>query len=355
MKHPIRSAVSILTVCAAAVLGRAEPLRHAFLAIDEGMNNLLYIDQWNASKNWIVPIKEGHPRDMQLVGGGRLLISTDAGYNEYDIATGRILKEVARYHDISSARRLPNGHTLVAGVDFDGPKTNKGTSPVGDPTGRHIVVGDFDGEDHEVSRVTYVGDYVRIMRETAAETFLFGQNMLFKEGDGKGNFIWEIEVPGIQDHRAPGKPPIQPHAWMALRLPNGHTLMSSGYGTSQGDGSAFMVEVDIAGKVVRRFGDASQVPAEVHPYFYAMFQLLPSGTGKRTAYDVVVANWQGHGKNHGTSGVQVLEFDPKGAIVWQWSDSRIISSIQGILVLDGLDTQKLQDERLGVMAPLASQ
>jgi hypothetical protein len=106
-----------------------------------------------------------------------------------------------------------------------------------------------------------------------------------------------------------------------------------------------MVEVGVDGKIVRQFGAAADVPPEVHPYFYATFQLLPDG-------DVVVANWQGHGTGRNYSGVQILEFDPKGAIVWQWSDRAFVSSLQAVLVLDGLDTALLHDERNGIMEPL---
>jgi hypothetical protein len=49
-----------------------------------------------------------------------------------------------------------------------------------------------------------------------------------------------------------------------------------------------------------------------------------------------------------------LEFDKSGAIVWQWSKAELISSIQGILVLDGLNTAVLNDERNGIVAPVAA-
>jgi hypothetical protein len=104
------------------------------------------------------------------------------------------------------------------------------------------------------------------------------------------------------------------------------------------------VELDPAGKIVRRFGGKDQVPEKVRPFFYAMFQLLPNG-------NVVLANWQGHGPGLGASGVQLLEFNPAGDIVWTWSKADLISSLQGVLVLDGLDTAKLHDERTGLMEP----
>jgi hypothetical protein len=76
-----------------------------------------------------------------------------------------------------------------------------------------------------------------------------------------------------------------------------------------------------------------------------MFQLLPNG-------DVVVANWHGHLGGHNYEGEQIVEYDPKGAIVWHWGDQAFVSSLQGVLVLDGLDTALLHDERNGIMEPL---
>jgi hypothetical protein len=138
---------------------------------------------------------------------------------------------------------------------------------------------------------------------------------------------------------------------MAVRLPGGDLLMSAGYGTPvppKKTASSFLVEVDPQGKPVRRFGAADQVPERVRPNFYAMFQVLPN-------QDVVAANWQGHGAGHNQSGAQILEFDRQGAIVWEWSDPASVSSVQGVLVLDGLDRSVLNDDRNGVMGPLPRQ
>jgi hypothetical protein len=327
----------LLTVSACLVVAavRAETINHDFLAIDEGLSNLMRVDEKEPKKNWLVHIGKAHPRDMQLEGAGKLLISHDKGYSEYDIRTGQLLKDVSIYHDVSSARRLANGHILIVGVDFDREKKNKGDNPIGDPTGRHVIFAEFDAGDHLVGRIAYVGDYARLVRETAKGTYLCGCNTMFREGDGNGNWIREIPVEGFI------------HAWKAIRMPNGDTLMSAGYGTTLKQGSSFMAEVDADGKIVRKFGAAADVPAGVRPYFYATFQLLPNG-------DVVVANWQGHGAGHNDSGVQILEFDSKGAIVWEWNDRAFVSSVQAVLVLDGLNTDLLHDERNGIMEPLPS-
>jgi len=113
-----------------------------------------------------------------------------------------------------------------------------------------------------------------------------------------------------------------------------------------GDGGygAFVVELHSSGKILRKFGGKDQVPEKVRPFFYAMFQLLPNG-------NIVLANWQGHGPGFGSSGVQLLELNSDGKMVWTWSKADLISSLQGVLVLDGLDMSRLHDERTGLMQP----
>jgi hypothetical protein len=278
---------TLLCLLSLAVRLGAAPIQHDFLAIDEGLNDLMHVNEANPKVNWLVKVGRMHPRDMQLEGGDLLLISHDQGYCEYNITTGERVKDVSIYHDVSSARRLPNGDLLLAGVDFDQPKRNRGDGPVGDPTwARHVVFTEFAPDGMWCKRTTYVGDYLRLVRETAAGTYLCGCNTMFKEADGAGNWIRDIPVAGFQ------------HAWMALRLPNGDTLMSSGYGTSKPQARVLSAipngarpswsEVDASGGVVRRFGAADQVPAGIHPYFYGMFQLMANGdvvvaTGRATA------------------------------------------------------------------------
>ena len=219
---------------------------------------------------------------MQLEGGGRLLISHDQGYCEYDIATGKRLKDVAIYHDVSSARRLSNGDLLLAGVDFDGEELNQGHDPVGDPTGRHVLFIEFAPDGSVVKRTTYVGDYLRLVRETPKGTFLCACNTMFREADGERQLDPRHPGRGLPPRVAGADPAERRHADVVRTR---HLRARPGLGKS--GGASFMVEVDPSGHVVRKFGARGQVPARVHPYFYAMFQLLPNG-------DVVVANWQGH-------------------------------------------------------------
>ena len=290
-------------------------IAHEFLAIDEGLAQLLHIDERNPAKNWIVPT--GHPqaRDLQLIGGGRVLVGHDQGYSEFDIPTGKLLKDVATYSGVTSVRRQADGNTLLAGVNLSGGS-------------QHVVVLELDPTGRPASRTVFPATYLRLLRQTAQGTWLMTNQDVIREAEPSGRVIQEWAVPGLR------------HAWKAVRLPNGRTLASAGYG-------AFLLELNADGSVARKFADKEAMPAPLNARFYATFQLLPNG-------HIVLANWQGHGPGHGASGVQLFELDPAAAVVWQWSDANLISSLQAVLVLDGLDLSKLHDERAGIMAPLES-
>ena len=292
---------------------RTAAIAHEFLAIDEGLAQLLHIDERNPAKNWIVPTNHAQARDLQLIGRGRVLVGHDEGYSEFDIATGELLKDVATYSGVTSVRRQPNGNTLLAGVNL--------------ATGQNsVVVVEVDPTGTPIAKTGFPASYLRLLRQTAQGTWLMMNQDVIREADPNGRVIQEWTVPGLR------------HAWKAVRLPNGRTLASAGYG-------AFLLELNADGSVARRFAEKQAMPPALNARFYATFQLLPDG-------HIVVANWQGHGPGHGASGVQLFELDPTDAVVWRWSDANLISSLQGVLILDGLDTSQLHDERAGVMAPL---
>ena len=287
-------------------------VKHEFIAIDEGHATLLHINERDPSKNWLVPIGQPAARDMQLIGDGIILIGHHHGYSEFDIALGRLTKEFKSLEGVTAVRRQPDGHTLIAGVDM--------------PRAKGVAVLELDANDQEVHRAIFPGDYVRLIRQTEQGTYLMSCNDRIREGSPDGKYLREFPVEGFY------------HAWKSLRLSNGNLIVTAGYG-------AFVVELDPDGKIVRKFGGKDHVPEKVRPFFYAMFQLMPNGT-------IVLANWQGHGPCFGNSGVQLLEFNPAGDIVWSWSKADLISSLQGVLVLDGLDTSRLHDERAGLMQPI---
>lgn len=288
-----------------------DPDARRLLLRDEALSQLSYVDLANSDQNWTVGVPAG--RDMQLVGSGLVLIGTENGYEEYDIATGSKQGELTSYPGTIAARRLRNRNTLLVGLDWQGQSG--------------IVLVEVDSAGSVVDTIVYPGfGYVRLVRETPEETLLVTSDATVFEGDADGNVLWQATVTGSDE----------PHAWQALRLSSGETVVSAGYAAS--------IQVfSEAGDLV----DTLSGPESVNPHFFASLQVLQSG-------NYVVTNWQGHEAGLGTSGVQLLEYDPQGNLAWSWQqDPSFISSLQAAIVLDGLDLNQLHvEDETGVLAPV---
>ena len=285
--------------------------QRSFLLRDEGLSQLSYINLEKPGKNWHQPIPKG--RDIQLVGDGLVLIGTENGYEERSIKSGEKVKEVADFPGTIAARRLRNGNTMLVGLNWQ------------DQKGITLVETNNDGDI--VSTINYPDfEYARLVRETPNGTFLITANYLVLEGDREGKIIWKAQIGGREN----------PHAWQAIRLPNGKTMVAGGYGGSiQIFNSKSILVKAICG------------PEEERGNFYSGLQILKNG-------NIVVTNWQGHGPNQGELGTQLLEFSPEGKLVWSWKqDPEHFSSLQGVIMLDGLDVNKLHIENeKGVLAPV---
>ena len=271
---------------------------------DEGLCRLSRLDLGFAQPRvWSVEVPPG--RDLQLIGSNRVLIGTERGFQEHDLATGAKVAEEMGYPGTLAARRFPDGITVLSGTEWQG---NKGITLVelehSGKIRRHI-----NYPDHP---------YVRLVRRTATGNYLFTSNRTILEGDREGRIQWQATL-----HTQLA----EPHAWKALRLPSGDTLIAGGYA-----GSMQIIRSD--GSLARSFSAGS---AE-NPFFFCDYQVLPNG-------HVVVVNWQGHGTDHGAKGRQLLEFNKQGELVWHWQqDASLVSSLQALLVLDGLDTGRLHCE-----------
>jgi hypothetical protein len=278
---------------------------------DEGLSQLSYVDLADPKKNWVVPVPAG--RDLQLVGDGRILIGTGTGYEEREIATGKKVKELTSFNGTITARRLRNGNTLLVGLNWQGKQG--------------IVLTELDASGNIRQLINYPEfGYVRLVRPTTSGTFLITSDTMVFEGDASGAVIWRAKVDSEK----------RPHAWQAVRLASGKTLVSTGYG---GNFQVFSKDGSLDSKI--------SGPAEVNPNFYAGFQVLENG-------NYVVTNWQGHGPGHGASGTQLLEYNPKGELVWSWKqDPAKYSSLQGVIVLDGLNEKKLHvEDEHGKLVPV---
>ncbi len=275
--------------------------RH-FLVRDEGNSQLHYIDLGAPENNWHVDVPAG--RELQLIGNNRLLIGTENGYEERSVVDGGLLSEMDSFPATVAALRLRNGNTLLVGAEWQG------------ETG--ITLLEVDASGVEQGRINYPQfDYVRLVRPTPSGTYLLTSNITIFEGDTAGNILWQVAV---QDS-------TEAHAWKALRLPSGETVVATGY-------EASLQFFDSSQEFVRRI----RGPSTVTPNFYCDFQILTNG-------NYLITNWQGHGTGNGNLGHQIVELDPQGNLVWSWQqDPSYISSIQATILLDGLNLGKLHVE-----------
>ncbi|HYO22564.1 MAG TPA: hypothetical protein VER36_09165, partial [Flavisolibacter sp.] len=171
---------------------------------DEGLSQLAYVDLSDSTKNWYVKVPVG--RDLQLVGNNRVLIGTGTGYEERDITTGNKLFEITSFNGTIAARRLRNGNTLLTGLNWQGKK------------GTVLLEIDKNGAIQRTINFPAFA-YVRLMRQTTAGTFLIAADDTVFEGNTTGEIIWQAKLTGRE----------KPHAWQALRLANGQTIVSGGY------------------------------------------------------------------------------------------------------------------------------
>ncbi|MEO7766686.1 MAG: hypothetical protein ABIS01_04640 [Ferruginibacter sp.] len=293
-----------------SVIGQDTPQK--FLLRDEGLSQLSYEDIAKPANNWYVRVPPG--RDIQLVGHGCVLIGTGNGYEERKISNGEKVSELISFPGTLSAHRLRNGNTLLTGMDWQ------------ERQGVVLVEVDRDGAIKQ--QIAYGGfTYLRLMRETPTGTFLVAAEDTLFEGNRAGDVLWKVKINGRVD---------KPHIWQAVRLTGGKTLLSAGY-----DGN--LQVFDANGKLT----DTISGPASVKPNFYAGFQILANG-------NYIVTNWQGHGTKFGASGTQLLEYSPAGKLIWSWKqDASKYSSLQGVIVLDGLDTNFMHiEDAKGMLAPV---
>lgn len=288
----------------AKTLGVASQIQHRFIGIDEPRAQLVYVDQAVPTSNWTLKLPE-KCRDYQLVGDNKLLLSGGDGYYEYDLKTRQQTKAVKGYPGGVFARRRADGSTLL-----------------GRNVGDHVEISILDAADRLQKTLTFPKAGTRLGRLTSEGTVLFGNNTQLLEGSLDGQPAKAIPVSDCK------------HLYQAVRRPDGHIVLASGY-------TAAIVELDVQGQEVRRLGGLNHPQAKgLGFHFFSGFQTLKNG-------HVVVANWTGHGASDSANGVQLVEFAPDGSIAWTWHDPAMAGSLHGVLVLDDLDLQSLNADAPG--------
>jgi hypothetical protein len=260
------------------------PVRHRFLAVDDGTHTLVHVDEKDPARNWTVAT--GYVMDMQLLASDRILLDVDDGFREYDARTGKLLTSVKGHGGKSySVRRTSDGRTILVGDNLEGQH------------GACLVV--YDGTGQVTERKTFDGlSMPRHLRPTPKGTFLLAAIGQVVEVNSR----WDIL----------GRSPLAGNLFKALPLPGGNMLCSSG------PGGRFVKELNPQGAVVREIrGD------ELTEGSFTGFELLPNG-------HLVVANWLGHGPDH--DGTVLVEFDRDNQIVWRYG--RPHASFVEVLLLD---------------------
>lgn len=278
------------------------PSTHDELILYDDDGKLWYVNNKDASRNWSV--SSGTGRDLQLVGGGRVMLGKSNGWDEYQLSDGKSSSGQHGFGGTQSAHRLADGTTMLASV-----------------VSNSIVLKMVGADGQVVRSITYPGyGYVRLVRPTAKGTFLVTADTQVFEGDAQGKVLATWLIPGKGQH-----------VWKALRLESGNTVIATGY-------NATLMVYGPDQTLLKTIGGKVPELSALDPHFFADFHVRPNG-------NYFVVNSQADSNN--ASSVQLLEFDPDGKLVWQQKQPATVRSLEEAIILDGLDTSKLQIETTG--------
>jgi hypothetical protein len=236
-------ATALLVLVTAAPSAQAE--RHIYVA-DHSVKKVFKLKE-DGTVLWEADNNNGH--DVQVLKNGNVLVNFPPSVREYS-PDGKVVWEVGKeVGGAESAQRLDNGHTVIADnskhrvVEIDGDKKIVWSYDVPNTNGRKSPT-------------------MRQVRRLDNGNTLICASTLDKviEVSPEGKVVWEYELP---------------FPYLATRLPEGHTLMSSGdgYGSPQG---FFVIEVDKDGKTVWKYGGA-EAPKDQKLNWPSGFVRLPDG------------------------------------------------------------------------------
>jgi outer membrane protein assembly factor BamB len=240
----IHPAISSLVVMTLSVSAHAE--RHIYVA-DHEVRLVLKIKE-DGTVLWKARNNNGH--DVQLLENGNVLVNCPPTVREYT-PEGKVVWEAGKNiaAEPESAQRLPNGHTLIA--------DNAKHRVVEIDAGKKLVW-TFDVPNSN-QRPTPT---MRQVRRLDNGNTLICASTLDKviEVSPAKEVVWSYSVP---------------FPYLATRLANGHTLVSSGSGYGSPEGY-FVIEVDRDGKTVWKYGGAD-APADQKLNWPSGFVRLPDG------------------------------------------------------------------------------
>jgi outer membrane protein assembly factor BamB len=241
-----KSVLTVTCLLYVAMPFAAQAERHIYVA-DHEVRKVLKIDD-DGKVLWAAQNNNGH--DVQLLANGNVLVNCPPTVREY-APDGKIVWETSKgvAADPESAQRLPNGNTLIA------------------DNARHRVIEIDPGQkvvwSYEVPNSNHrPTPTMRQVRRLDNGNTLICASTLDKviEVSPDGKVVWEYSLP---------------FPYLATRLANGNTIVSSGdgYGSPRG---FFVVEVDKDGNTVWKYGGAG-APADEQLNWPSGFVRLPNG------------------------------------------------------------------------------
>jgi hypothetical protein len=267
-------------------LNASAKIKHQFLAKDESRAQLHYVNQFDPSQDWTIPLVKGC-RDIRLLKNNRVLVSFPDGYAEFDLTTRKKTHEVRRkkFKKTETVTRLPNGNTIL-GANRNG-----------------ITFFEVTQKGRIVRQVNFPQLHtLRLMRISPEGNLMFGANT-----DHVIVARWDSAI--ITDFRVPGAK----HIYWIKKLGHGTFRVATGYGAS-------IVDVTSDGKITRTLGGGPE-----YYFFSRPFELKNGNT--------VACNWTGHNREDSKKGPQLVEFDPQGKVVWRWHAPQRAGTIHGVIIL----------------------
>lgn len=270
-------------------------IKHRFIIVDESRSQLHYVDEFNFENDWTIRFPERY-RNARLIADQTIVMSTHNGYVEYNFETQKTLKTVDNplFNKTETLVRLANGNTIL------------GTC-LGKKGG--ITFYELDKNDQIIREANFPQYHkLRLMSLTKDGSFLFGvANKIIKAN-------WENEVKEFTMSNE------KSWAYEVEELSNGNYRISGGY-------TPTLEEWSPDGSFIRKIAGGNSSSKDLQYYFFGSAQMLSN-------QNWVVSNWTGHDKNDSKKGVQLIEFDKSGNVVWTWHDPKRSGSVNGVIVLE---------------------
>ncbi len=263
-------------------------IKHDFIAVDNGKNQLFRVNQFNNQDSWRIPLLKGS-RDLQLIDDDKnILVSNPQGAVIYSIKDGKKVKVL-----IDSLKGVQSAVLHNEKYYFLG-------------TANNITVADKNGNILKVIEVKEKLKSFRLMRFDKDGNIFIGADGIIVKIDLTGKVIRKIKLKG--------------KIYVVKRNVNGDFLVTFGY-----EGMIAMVDSK-TGKVKSFYGGKEKHP-KMGIDFASGFVILK---GKKDD-TVVLCNWLGHGKQG--KGMPLIEFNKENKVIWTWADHKNIKQVTNAIFL----------------------